>query len=309
MSGYGGYGPTPGQEPQPTGGGAGYGQSAGGGGYGGYGAGGGGGQPVCPRHPDRVAYVTCQRCGRPACNECQRPATVGVHCVDCARDAAKAARPVRNALGGVQRGATPVVTYTIIAICVAIELLRYLAPTLYLQLLSELIFWPAYGASEPYRFVTSTFLHGGIWHLAFNMYALWLVGGRLENTFGRARYITLYLLSAVGGSVAYLAIAGVGAVPAVGASGGVFGLFAAFAILERRYGGDARQILVVIGINVVIGFTLSGIAWQVHLGGLAVGAAVALLFAYVPRERVWLQWAGCAGVLAALVGISAAVLV
>ena len=285
MSGYGSYGSTPGNNIAP-----------------------GGGAPVCPRHPDRVSYISCQRCGRPACPECQRPATVGVHCVDCVKQAAQTQRPVRNALGGVDRGPTPIITYTILAICVAIELLRYLAPTLYAQVFSELIFWPAYGASEPYRFVTSTLLHGGIWHLAFNMYALWLVGPRLENTFGRARFLTLYLLSAIGGSVAYLVIAGVGAVPAVGASGGVFGLFAAFAILERRYGGDARQILIVIGLNVVIGFTLSGIAWQAHLGGLAVGALVALLFAYVPRDRVWLQWAGAAGILVTLAGISTAIL-
>lgn len=319
MSGFGGYGasPQPGQDPTSGQGGGSavpgpYGQVPfGQGGHGGPVPGGYGqqpGAPVCPRHPDRVSYVTCQRCGRPTCSECQRPATVGIHCVDCVREAQRSRPVTRTALGGVDRGTTPIITYSIIGICVVLELLRYLAPGLYVQLLNELMFWPAYGASEPYRFVTSTFLHGGIWHLAFNMYALYLVGGELERILGRARYLTLYLLSAVGGSVAYLVIAGVGAVPAVGASGGVFGLFAAFAITLRRFGRDPRQILVLIGINAVLGFVIAGIAWQAHLGGLVVGGAVAALFAYVPRDKVWVQWAGAAVVLAILAGVSVAIL-
>ncbi|WP_328587594.1 rhomboid family intramembrane serine protease [Serinibacter arcticus] len=231
-----------------------------------------------------------------------------MHCVDCARTAARSRPTVRTVTGGVDRGGPPVITYTIMAICVAIELLRYLAPPLYGQIFSELVFWPAYGAAEPYRFLTSTLLHGGIWHLAFNMYALYLVGGQLERMLGRSRYLALYLLAAVGGSVAYLLIAGVDAVGAVGASGGVFGLFGAFAVLMRKFGGDTRQILVIIGINAVLGFVIGGIAWQAHLGGLVVGAALAALYAYAPREREWLQWVGSGAVLVLLAGVSAAVL-
>lgn len=332
MSGFGGYGssPHPGQEPGQGGGspsfgqgqvpGPGYGQQPYGQTYGqqqpGYGAPvppgqpayGGGAAPTCPRHPDRVSYVSCQRCGRPACPECQRPATVGVHCVDCAGAAARTRPPVRTVLGGVDRGGRPVVTYTIMAICVVLELLRYLALPLYQEIYTQLVFWPPFAASEPYRFLTSTLLHSGIMHLAFNMYALFLVGRELERLLGRARYLTLYLLAAIGGSVVYLLIQGLDAAPVVGASGGVFGLFGAFAVLQRRFGGDPRQILVLIGINAVIGFVLPGIAWQAHLGGLLVGAGLAALYGYVPRERVWLQWVGSGAVLALLAGASAAIL-
>lgn len=268
----------------------------------------GGGAPVCPRHPDRVSYVRCQRCGRPACTECQRSATVGVHCVDCAREAAKSQRQPRTVFGGRVRQGQPVVTLTIIVICTVIEALRFLAPGLYQSIVTELIFAPAYGLTEPYRFLTSTFLHGGLMHLAFNMYALWLVGGQLERMLGRGRFAALYLLSALGGSVGYLAIAGVDAVGAVGASGGVFGLFAAYAVFIRRLGGDSRQILVLIGINLVLGFVISNIAWQAHIGGMVTGGVVAALFAWIPANatiagvsgRAW-QWIACAAVLAILV--------
>ena len=306
MSGFGGYGAAP-----PPGGAAPYpaGQEP-------------GAIPVCPRHPDRVSYARCQRCGRPACPECQRPATVGFHCVDCAQAAAKSRTPVRTALGGPQGTGTPVVTLTIIVICAVLGVLPYVSETLYQRVAVELIFWPEFGLTEPYRFLTSTFLHNGIWHLAFNMYALWLIGQQLEVLLGRARFLTLYLLAAIGGSVGYLAIAGVDAVGAVGASGGVFGLFAAFAIFMRRLGRDPRPILVVIGINVVLGFVISNIAWQAHLGGMVVGAVVALIFARVQVRRVpavpgppgsppgkprvtgaALQWALCGAVLLVLIGI------
>ncbi len=56
--------------------------------------------PVCPRHPDRVSYVRCQRCGRPVCPECQRPAAVGVQCVDCVKQQAKTVRSTRTVFGG-----------------------------------------------------------------------------------------------------------------------------------------------------------------------------------------------------------------
>lgn len=243
------------------------------------------GASVCPRHPDRAAYARCQRCGRPACGECQRPATVGFHCVDCAQHAAAARPAVRTIFGGVNKGGPPVVTITIMVICVALEALGYIAPGISSRVTVELIFVPAWGPGQPYRFFTSTLLHGSIWHLAFNMYALWLIGQQLEPLLGRARFFTLYFLSAVGGSVAYLAIEGVDAYGVVGASGGVFGLFGAFAVLMRRLGRDPKPILIVIGINVVLGFVLSNIAWQAHLGGLVIGALVAVVFSRIPVRR------------------------
>lgn len=243
----------------------------------------GAGAPTCPRHPDRISYVTCQRCGRPACPECQRPAAVGVHCVDCVREAARSVRPQRTVLGGrVSASSRPVATITFIALCVVLFLADYAAPVY-----QWFAFSPALGRIEPWRMLTSAFLHAGWLHLLVNMYALWIVGPFLEQMLGRWRYVALYLLSALGGSVAVVLLTPVSqwGYSVVGASGAVFGLFAAIAVVLRRTGRDARQILVVIAINVVFSLIIARVSWQAHLGGLVVGAALGFLFAYLPKER------------------------
>ncbi|MCL3860775.1 rhomboid family intramembrane serine protease [Actinotalea sp. K2] len=244
--------------------------------------------PVCPRHPDRVSYVRCQRCGRPTCAECQRPAAVGIHCVDCVREASRAAPQVRTAMGAPIRRGRPVVTLTIIGLCLASFVLQL---TVGGSWTSAWAFAPFLGQVEPWRFLTAAFLHstGALFHILFNMYALWLVGPYLEHQLGRARFITLYLLAAVGGSVGFLLFAspldGSWFTAVVGASGAVFGLFGAVLVVLRRLGGDARQILVLLAINGVIGFVVPGIAWEAHLGGLLVGAGLGAAFSYAPRDR------------------------
>jgi len=148
-------------------------------------------------------------------------------------------------------------------------------------------FSPAIGQIEPWRMLTSAFLHAGWLHLLVNMYALWIVGPFLEQMLGRWRYVALYLLSAFGGSVAVILLtpASQWGYSVVGASGAVFGLFAAIAVVLKRTGRDARQILVVIAINVVFSLIIARVSWQAHLGGLVVGAALGFLFAYLPKER------------------------
>ena len=260
--------------------------------------------PVCPRHPDRVAYVRCQRCGRPACPECQRPAPVGVHCVDCVAEAARGARDGRTVLGGRVRGGRPVVTLTFIALCAVSYLLQLTVPAW----TSRWAFSPVAGSVEPWRFLTAAFLHspGQVFHILFNMVALWMVGPYLESTLGRARFATLYLLSALGGSVGAVLLApatGTWLTPMVGASGAVFGLFGAVLVVLRRTGRDAGPILGIIVLNGVLGFVLPGIAWQAHLGGLLVGALLGAAYAYARRERRGLVgWAAPLVALVVLVG-------
>ena len=245
------------------------------------------GPPVCPRHPDRVAYVRCQRCGRPVCPQCQRTAAVGVHCVDCVAEAARAVPPTRTALGAKVRGGQPVVTITIIVLCVISYVLQRADP----GWTQRWAFAPFIGQHEPYRFLTAAFLHAPsqITHILFNMVALWMVGPFLETTLGRARYISLYLISAVAGQVGVLLLAQpdtiswYGAV--VGASGAVFGLFGAVLVVLRRLKGNARSFVVIIALNLVIGFVVPGIAWQAHVGGLVAGAALGAAFAYAPAAR------------------------
>ncbi|MBO3089097.1 rhomboid family intramembrane serine protease [Cellulomonas dongxiuzhuiae] len=260
--------------------------------------------PVCPRHPDRVSYVRCQRCGRPACPECQRPAAVGVHCVDCVAEAARTSPQGRTVLGGRVRGGRPVVTLTIIGLCVV----SYVLQLVVTGWTSRWAFSPVAGAFEPWRFLTAAFLHspGQVFHILFNMFALWMVGPYLESTLGRARFATLYLVSALGGSVGAVLLA-----PAtdtwttamVGASGAVFGMFGAILVVLRRTGRDAGSIIGILVLNGVLGFVLPGIAWQAHLGGLVVGALLGAAYAYAPRDRrALVGWAAPAALLVVLLG-------
>ncbi|TRW43035.1 rhomboid family intramembrane serine protease [Georgenia yuyongxinii] len=259
--------------------------------------------PVCPRHPGVVSYVRCQRCGRPACAQCQRPAAVGIQCVDCVREAQARLPSTRTVFGGRARHGRPVVTLTIIGICVAVYLLVAVFGG---SLQQHLVFAPGVGDVQPYRFLTSAFLHGGVLHLALNMYALWIVGSVVEPALGRWRYAALYLLSALGGSVAVLLLASPDNsswfTAVVGASGAVFGLFAAIFLVLRRLGRDATQILVLIALNFGLGFVVAGISWQAHLGGAVVGAVLAASYVYAPRERSTLvSGLATAGMFAVLV--------
>ena len=260
--------------------------------------------PVCPRHPDRVSYVRCQRCGRPACPECQRPAAVGIQCVDCVREAQRNAPVSKTLFGGTVRQGRPIVTFSLIGACVALFAAQLAVPGVTDALAYAGIYTSQFVAPEPWRMLTAAFLHstGFLLHIGFNMYALWIMGQALEPLLGRARFLALYLIAAFGGSVAVLLLTnplqGV-----VGASGAVFGLFGAMLIVQRRRGGDVRQLVVLIAINTVLGFVVSGISWQAHLGGLLAGGAAAAIIAYTPRStrRSLIQWAGLAALTLLLV--------
>nr|WP_269329908.1 rhomboid family intramembrane serine protease [Kineosporia babensis] len=264
-------------------------------------------EPVCPRHPDRVSYVRCQRCERPVCPECQRAAAVGVQCIDCVREQNKGVRQARTPFGAVLTQDTrPVVTFTIIGLCVVAWFLQRSNP----QVTADFSFYSPYALSEPWRLVTAAFLHSpsSPLHILFNMYALWVTGPYLERLFGRIRFVALYLISAVGGSIGYFLLA----VPdadvgsgwrtiTVGASGAVFGLFGAFFVVQRRLNGDTTQVVVLIAINFAFGLFLPSIAWQAHLGGLVAGVAAAGVLAYAPRaNRTAVQAAGLVGLVVLL---------
>lgn len=243
--------------------------------------------PVCPRHPDRVSYVRCQRCHRPACPECQRPAPVGVLCVDCARDAARRRQQAapRTALGGAMTGGRPIVTLAIIALCALAFGLQTVAPSVMTNLFA---FAPFRALAMPWTFLTSGFLHGGLLHLALNMYALWIVGGYLERTMGRWRYAGVFLVSVLAGHVAVLLFSSVDTMawftPTVGASGGIFGLFGSLFVVNRRMGAQSGQVIMLIIANLAITFLVPNISWQGHLGGLVLGTATtAALFALRPK--------------------------
>ncbi len=252
--------------------------------------------PVCPRHPDRVAYVRCQRCGRPACPECQRPAAVGIQCVDCVQEGARSVRTPTTRLGAPVTDGRPLVTYTIIGLCVALFIGQQISG----RVTDTLAFSGISGYLEPWRFVTVAFVHspGFFFHILMNMYVVWILGQYLEPLMGRARFVALYLISAVGGSVGYLVLAGDFTQWTVGASGAVFGLFGALLVLNRHLGRSTGGIVVVLVINGVLGFVIPNIAWQAHLGGGLTGAAIAgVLAVTAPRERRRWQWPALTAVL------------
>lgn len=181
---------------------------------------------------------------------------------------------------------TPVVTYTLIAITAGISLTSFSADG---EALIELLALskPDVAAGEYWRLLTVALVHGHLPHLLMNMFALWIVGPLSEALYGRAMFLAIYLLSALGGSIAsYLFVPGV----SVGASGAIFGLFglvfAATYFHKPALGRQARsltsQIGILIVINLVIGFGIGGFARidnAAHVGGLLVGAWLGFVIA------------------------------
>lgn len=252
--------------------------------------------PVCYRHPNRTTYISCQRCGRPICPECSTQAAVGVQCPEClAQGQASLPRRAPGFVRALRPSGTPIVTYAIIAICVVLYALQWLTGG---ALTDAFFLDPAFAAAEPWRLITSAFLHSQsipVIHLLFNMYALFIFGPPLESFLGRSRFVVLYLVGALGGSVAeiityQLQVTALGIDPServgsLGASGAIFALMGALLVMRKAMGVDLRQILIVVVINLAFGFFVPGIAWQAHLGGFVVGAAIGLVFVRTRARR------------------------
>ena len=268
--------------------------------------------PTCYRHPGRETYVSCVRCGRHACPDCTRSASVGQQCVDCVGQGARDTRQLSTVFGG-RLAAGAVVTWTLVAINVAVYLVTWIRPGIVNDL--EMLGYASYGAGgsmhgvaagEWYRLITSAFLAGpsglGFVDILFNMWALIFVGPALEGLLGRMRFLTVYLLSAVGGAVMYYFLAPQN-YPAVGASGAIFGLFGAWFVVARRLRLDSRGIVALIAINLALSFWFHNtIAWQDHIGGLLTGALLTAAYVYAPRKNraIW-QALATISVLAVLV--------
>jgi len=259
-----------------------------------------------------VALVSCQRCGRPTCAECQRPAAVGVQCVDCVKAHQKQSRSLVTAFGGRAVHGRPMVTISLIAICVVV----WVGQQLNDKVTTDLFYVPVLSGEDPWRFITAAFVHSprSIFHLLFNMYALWIVGQYLEPMLGRARMLALYLISAFGGSVGYELLASTPnsptdyptgwVTPTVGASGAVFGLFVAVVVLNRHLGLQSGPMIGLIVINAVIGFVVPDIAWQAHLGGAVTGGLCAGAVTLLGRSRAQWQWLAFAGIVVLLVALA-----
>jgi rhomboid protease GluP len=141
---------------------------------------------------------------------------------------------------------------------------------------------------EVWRLVTSVFLHSGFLHLSLNMLSLYFLGSFVEAAFRRGRFLALYLLSGLSGGIAYLYFGAYGT-PAVGASGAIFGLLGGILGYSLRSGTFSwqnpviRQLLILLAINLYLGFSIPNVSNTAHLGGLAGG----LFFGYLVAPTVY----------------------
>ncbi len=267
--------------------------------------------PHCYRHPERETWIRCTRCERPICPDCMVAASVGFQCPTCVAEGNRGVRTARTIFGGRVSEDPGYVSKALIAICVGLYVLQRVLPG---RLTSDL--WliggrpelgiPGVASGEVWRLLTAAFVHGGVLHLALNMYAIYLFGPQLELAFGRVRFVVLYVVSALGGSAASYAFSSP-LTPSLGASGAVFGLFGAALVVSRKLGRDATFLYVLLALNLAFGFVAANIDWKAHLGGLAAGALTSLALVYAPRARRTLMQVVGAG--AVVLMILAAVLV
>ena len=266
--------------------------------------------PRCYRHPDRETWVSCTRCERPICPECLRPASVGFQCPDCVKQGNATVRRPTAPYGGrvvARAGAVSLVLglLNVVAFVVTVATAPGgLTGNTNSRLFDELELVPLRVAvdGEYWRLIGSAFLHIGLLHLAGNMLALAIVGPALERVFGWWRFLAIYLVAALGGSVAvYLFGSPFGAV--AGASGAIYGLFAATLIVVRRLGLDARFMVVAVALNFGVSFA-PGISLLGHLGGFVTGGLLALAMVYAPKaSRTSLQILAIGVLLAILVSL------
>jgi membrane associated rhomboid family serine protease len=262
--------------------------------------------PDCYRHPGRETGVRCARCERPVCPDCRVEAAVGFQCLDCVRHGGPArsgktdgpggtagkagwtgapapVRRPRTDYGGPARADGALVTRWLIGANLVVWLLAFAGgDSFFYRLVMQ---GDAVAAGHQwYRMVSSVFLHEpssfGILHIAMNMWSLWILGPYVESAVGRLRFLVLYLLSGIGGSALLMLVNPVLVV--AGASGAIFGLLGAVVVIHRHRGFPLGPILAVLMVNLVATFSLGFIAWQAHIGGLVVGALLAVGFVHAP---------------------------
>jgi membrane associated rhomboid family serine protease len=227
-------------------------------------------------------------------------AAVGFQCPECVREGRATVRQPRTVAGGLIRGAGGDVTRVIVAGTVAVFVLQIISENVTRQLALVDV---GVAAGQWYRLLSVVLVHESVLHIAFNMYALWVVGQQVEVWLGRTRFITLYVVSALAGSAFSFAF---GSEVSVGASGAIYGVFGALAVFSRRLGYDMRPAIALIAINLFLSFSISNIDWHAHVGGLVGGVILAVAFAYTPQSmRTMGAVAATALVVVAALGMTA----
>jgi membrane associated rhomboid family serine protease len=252
----------------------------------------------CYRHHDRETGVSCSNCGRPICHECMIPAPVGFRCPECVKEqnagGARAKVVTRGQIrsgwgaGAIGAPAGLSVTKVLIVLNVFMFVIELVTGATSIMgggsteaLLNLGALWPraVLQGNEYWRMFTSMFLQSGIFHILFNMWALWAIGGFMESAVGRFKFVLLYFISGFAGSVLVVVAAPTDSL-VVGASGAIFGMFGALAVHAFLNRGDFRSrallgnVIFLLVINLVFTFSAGRVSWQAHIGGLLAGAAV-----------------------------------
>ncbi|HIR49211.1 MAG TPA: rhomboid family intramembrane serine protease [Candidatus Faecimonas gallistercoris] len=185
----------------------------------------------------------------------------------------------------------PMITYWLIAV----NVILYVIPILFGQynnLINGYSVWgPAIREGEYYRLLTGIFLHGGLVHLLFNCYALFVIGSQVENFLGRFKFLVIYLVAGISGALFSMIFGGNYA--SIGASGAIFGLMGAlvyFGYHYRVYLGNVvkSQIIPLIILNLILGFCMTGIDNFAHVGGLIGGTLMSIALG-VKDKSSWFE--------------------
>jgi membrane associated rhomboid family serine protease len=242
---------------------------------------------TCYRHPDRETGVSCSNCGRPICPECMTSTPVGMRCPECARQTTKV-RVGRGAFSPTA-GKMPA-TIALIAINVIVFVIELAGGGTGSfsgggNVINDAgLHGPDVADGDWWRVISGGFLHAGLLHLLLNMYVLYVAGSILEPGIGTPRFLGIYFVSLIAGSLGAL-IVDPNALT-VGASGAIFGLMAAVVVIARGRGMEqiASQFGLFIVLNLVLTFSISGISIGGHIGGLIGGFVAAALVLFVERQ-------------------------
>lgn len=255
--------------------------------------------PACYRHPNRPTRLSCTECGRPICVECSHDAPVGQRCPEHAKSEGRHrvidARRTTGRMAGFE--GAPFVKWTLI-VTAAVFIVSFVSDAGSDRRFSDLTHWlydnlahdnRAVADGELWRTVTVVLLHSKstLFHILFNMYALYVFGPSLERRVGSVPFAGLYVASAAAGSALVFLLADPNTI-AVGASGAIFGLFGSWLYVSYRMRDSMagrsqfNQLAVLLAINLALPLFIANIAWQAHVGGLIGGIAI---------SWAWSQWA------------------
>lgn len=260
---------------------------------------------ACYRHADQLTGEYCARCGRPVCHDCTAPVPAGQHCPSCVGETASGdAGPPRPLPWARLTRLTPVV-----AALIVVNVVAFVLTSLHRTWALDFAQIPPFIAhGQVYRLLTAAFVHENLPHLLFNMAALYMTGPPVEEALGPKRFLGLYLLAALGGSVCSFVLGPV-FVAGLGASGAIFGIFGAWFSLARAQRSETAVIVLVIAIMLAYSFYDTGIDWRAHVGGLVTGVVVGAGYARAARQPARLRVISEAAVAVALVSLFAALVV